>query len=81
MLPLKKLTGATNKLASLESSSSDLLGFFSHKMSIYYEAHIEPILSNKDKRTLKGVNSLPNTSDDFFLDGRIDTKSQERKYN
>ncbi|MFO2969353.1 hypothetical protein SCN92_12665 [Legionella pneumophila serogroup 1] len=57
-----------------QDESHELMGLIdiiSQKISSYDDAHIESILSNRDRKTLKGINSLPNTSDDFSLIGEL----------
>lgn len=54
------------------------IGDNTHLISIYDDAYIEPLLMDTEKNTLKAINSLPKAPDDFFPEGRADTKPQDR---
>lgn len=67
-----------------QDESHDLMGLIdiiSNMISSYDDAHIEPLISDKGRNTLDGLNSLPSTPDDFFPDSRTDRKPQDRTDN
>lgn len=78
-----QLAGVLDQLLDIvgQDESHELMGLIdviSHLISIYDDAHIEPLLMDAEKNTLVGINSLPNAPDDFFPEGRTDSKPQDR---